>query len=277
MNSILQSRLDGHILIRLAMANRDWRWLQRGLHNIDDELVFEKHDGYVFHDSRGFECGSEDELKIVQAFVRRKACETRLKDRLHAIWCVSFRDLQLRFCEIVFRFCVPMDNDRPSLDLEHIYQICPDENGMSKFNYMNWDWHLTPGILQVPLMALFTKYDQFRRNIKVKLIDKHDHPITETHVKGEAKSVFEQHYTPKLHERSTPFICLESEEFVTDWPIILLISVLQTCTTNANYVLIWLIWLPIHSLVAWLNSCLWLCRRTTWKSAYIMPLNSESL
>jgi hypothetical protein len=66
--------------------------VQRGLHNIEDELVFSNHEGYVFHDSRGFEAGGEDELKLVQDFVRRKSQEKRLKDRLHAIWfvpCVS--------------------------------------------------------------------------------------------------------------------------------------------------------------------------------------------
>ena len=32
-----------------------------------------------------------------------------------------------------------MDNDRPSLDLEHFANICPDKNGMSKLGscFMN--------------------------------------------------------------------------------------------------------------------------------------------
>ena len=66
--------------------------MQRGLHNIHDELVFTNHTGYVFHDSRGFEAGGEDELRIVQDFVRQKSQEKRLRDRLHAIWfvpCIS--------------------------------------------------------------------------------------------------------------------------------------------------------------------------------------------
>jgi hypothetical protein len=50
--------------------------------------MFKSREGYVFHDSRGFEAGGEDELKIVQAFVRRKSREERLKGRLHAIWFV---------------------------------------------------------------------------------------------------------------------------------------------------------------------------------------------
>ena len=61
------------------------------MHNIEDELVFTNHEGYVFHDSCGFECGSQDELKTVQDFVRRKSRVNRLKDRLHAIWFVPLR------------------------------------------------------------------------------------------------------------------------------------------------------------------------------------------
>jgi hypothetical protein len=61
------------------------------MHNIENELVFTNHEGYVFHDSCGFECGSQDELKTVQEFVRRKSREKRLKDRLHAIWSVPLR------------------------------------------------------------------------------------------------------------------------------------------------------------------------------------------
>jgi hypothetical protein len=60
--------------------------MQRGEHEIEDELTFTNHAGYVFHDSRGFEAGDEKELKIVQEFVRRKSQERRLNDRLHAIW-----------------------------------------------------------------------------------------------------------------------------------------------------------------------------------------------
>jgi hypothetical protein len=60
--------------------------MQRGEHDIEHELVFASHDGYVFHDSRGFEGGNKKELEIVQDFVFRKSREKRLKDRLHAIW-----------------------------------------------------------------------------------------------------------------------------------------------------------------------------------------------
>jgi hypothetical protein len=63
--------------------------VQRGEHNIENELRFVSHDGYVFHDSRGFESGDNKELEIVQDFVCRKSQERKLNNRLHAIWFVS--------------------------------------------------------------------------------------------------------------------------------------------------------------------------------------------
>ena len=59
---------------------------QRGEHTIDDELVFSNHTGYVFHDSRGIESGSTEELEILRGFIQRKCGEKRLRERLHAIW-----------------------------------------------------------------------------------------------------------------------------------------------------------------------------------------------
>jgi len=107
--------------------------LQRGQHEINDELIFTNHDGYIFHDSRGFEAGSEDELKAVQEFVKRKSQEKRLKDRLHAIWFVLPVINGCRFTRsrLLFRYCIPMDNNRPVLDLQYFEAICPDKNGMS--------------------------------------------------------------------------------------------------------------------------------------------------
>lgn len=65
-------------------------WLvQRGEHNINDEVIFSSYDSYVFHDSCGFEAGSEVELGIVRAFLNSRLHERRLKNRLHVIWFVS--------------------------------------------------------------------------------------------------------------------------------------------------------------------------------------------
>ena len=110
--------------------------MQRGLHDIDDELVFPNPDrykaGYVFHDSRGFEAGSKDELDTIQKFVKRKSQQKLLRERLHAIWFVfsCIYSCQFTRSRLLFRYCIPMDNDRPSLDLKYFEAIRPDNNGM---------------------------------------------------------------------------------------------------------------------------------------------------
>ncbi|KAH9035533.1 hypothetical protein EDB85DRAFT_867852 [Lactarius pseudohatsudake] len=142
--------------------------MDRGEHTIDDELVFSNHRGYIFHDSRGIESGSTEELGILQNFVRRKCQEARLRDRLHAIW-----------------YCVPMDNQRPQLDLKNFNGICPDEN--------------------VPVIVVFTKYDQFRRNVKINLEDYGNRGDDVTEV---TKKVFQEYYLHPLGDR-VRFVRLE--------------------------------------------------------------------
>ena len=60
--------------------------VQRGVHNITDELVFSSNRGFVFHDSRGIEAGTTNEMETIQAFISERANARRLKDKLHAIW-----------------------------------------------------------------------------------------------------------------------------------------------------------------------------------------------
>jgi hypothetical protein len=77
--------------------------VQRGEHDIEDELTFTQHHGYVFHDSRGFEAGNEEELRIVQEFVRRRSQERRLHNRLHAIWFAPFVICNCKFTSFAFQ------------------------------------------------------------------------------------------------------------------------------------------------------------------------------
>ncbi|KAI9433125.1 hypothetical protein H4582DRAFT_1857035, partial [Lactarius indigo] len=142
--------------------------MDRGEHTIDDELVFSNNKGYVFHDSRGIESGSEDELGILQGFIRRKCGERRLADRLHAIW-----------------YCVPMDNQRPQLDLRFFKDICPDGN--------------------VPVVVVFTKYDQFLRNVQIHV---EDFGSPDDNVSDVAEEQFEEHYLRALGD-GVKFVRLE--------------------------------------------------------------------
>ncbi|KAN0137762.1 hypothetical protein V8E53_004246 [Lactarius tabidus] len=146
--------------------------MERGEHRIDDELVFSNHQGYVFHDSRGIESGSIDELGILRDFIRRKCGERKLRDRLHAIW-----------------YCVPMDNQRPQLDLKFYKDICPDQN--------------------VPVIAVFTKYDQYLRNVEMHLVDYPDEfRYLDNRVSQVAQHQFQEQYLHPLGD-DVRFVRLE--------------------------------------------------------------------
>lgn len=43
--------------------------LERGYHDVDDELIFKSNPGFVFHDSIGFELGSVRAHEVVKKFI----------------------------------------------------------------------------------------------------------------------------------------------------------------------------------------------------------------
>ncbi|KAK7063390.1 GTP-binding protein [Favolaschia claudopus] len=71
---------------------------ERGLHNIRNQLIFKSNPQFIFHDSRGFESGSEEEIHRVKSFITERAEETTLAEQLHAIW-----------------YCLPTETSRPLL------------------------------------------------------------------------------------------------------------------------------------------------------------------
>ena len=101
------------------------------------------------------------------------------------------------------------------------------------------------------MIALFTKFDQFKRNIMIKLEDE-NRDLAE--LDAEVANMFHQHYLARL-SGSPPFVCLESEDFVIQLWCTMLIAVLQECTIMANDVLNLLKKQPMHSQAALLPSC----------------------
>ncbi|KAL4074898.1 hypothetical protein V8B97DRAFT_2022508 [Scleroderma yunnanense] len=59
---------------------------KRGEHNIEDELIFRSNPSFIFHDSRGFEAGSDDEVKLMKKFLSDRAVTMKLENRIHVIW-----------------------------------------------------------------------------------------------------------------------------------------------------------------------------------------------
>ncbi|KAI5988494.1 hypothetical protein F5J12DRAFT_528374 [Pisolithus orientalis] len=67
--------------------------LSRGVHTIEDELVFQSNQQFVFHDSCGFEAGEEAEFDKMKKFVTEHAKATKLEQRIHAIWyCIPLNE-----------------------------------------------------------------------------------------------------------------------------------------------------------------------------------------
>jgi hypothetical protein len=109
----------------------------------------------------------------------------------------------------LFRYCIPTDNDRPLLDIKHIDDICLDKNGTYKTPL--YELRLTWRIVQVPVIAVFTKYDQFKREIKMKLEDQNRDPA---HYDDDVENIFNEQFLGKL-KGSPPFVRLESKNVVT--------------------------------------------------------------
>jgi hypothetical protein len=61
------------------------------------------------------------------------------------------------------------------------------------------------------VIAVFTKYDQFKREVKMKLEDQDRDPA---HVDDDVEDIFNEHFLGSL-KGSTPFVRLESEDIAT--------------------------------------------------------------
>jgi len=85
-------------------------------------------------------------------------------------------------------------------------------------------------VFLVPVIAVFTKYDQFRRDIGFKLEDQNLDPAL---LDSEVEKIFKKEHLAKLRE-SAPFVRLESESFVDQLLCSALNSVMQECTRRAN-------------------------------------------
>jgi hypothetical protein len=105
---------------------------------------------------------------------------------------------------------------------------------------------LTQETLQVPVIAVFTKYDQFRRDVRMKLEDQDQLPGADFDT--EVERIFHEHYLANL-EGSPPFVRLESENFINELSCTMLIVVPKKCTSMVNGAQSLLKGLPTHSLV----------------------------
>ncbi|KAJ7898028.1 hypothetical protein B0H14DRAFT_2675930 [Mycena olivaceomarginata] len=127
---------------------------ERGLHDIENQLIFKSNRQFIFHDSCGFESGSVVETEKVEAFIAQRAKSETLSEQLHAIW-----------------YCLPTDTNRPLLAADEKF-----------FN--------THDTRKVPVIAIFTKFDGLIIKAFTKLLgDELTQMMLATNFKGPLKKV----------------------------------------------------------------------------------------
>jgi GTP-binding protein EngB required for normal cell division len=151
---------------------------ERGIHDIENELIFRSNPQFIFHDSRGFESGSLDEILTVKSFIADRAQNRDLAKQLHAIW-----------------YCLPTDNNRPLLDADRNFFV---EYGNGK----------------VPVIAIFTKFDGLVSTAFGELRDKEKLSIKEAKNKkfGRAQEKLKTHFVDPLQAtacRPSAYVRLE--------------------------------------------------------------------
>ncbi|KAG1788542.1 uncharacterized protein HD556DRAFT_852960 [Suillus plorans] len=101
--------------------------IKRGNNDITNEMVFKSNPGFLFHDSCGFEAGSEEEFEDMKKFISQRVHATKLEERIHAIW-----------------YCIPMDESCRTF-----------QRSEEKFFFECDTGH-------VPVIAVFTKFEALR-------------------------------------------------------------------------------------------------------------------
>jgi hypothetical protein len=86
-----------------------------------------------------------------------------------------------------------MDNQRPELDLKFYKDICPDKSGVLLQTFVT----ISNTSLEVPIIVLFTKYDQFLRNVEMQVLDYPDEYLG-GNVSDAAGKLFQEHYLDPL-------------------------------------------------------------------------------
>ena len=99
-----------------------------------------------------------------------------------------------------------MDNQRPNLDLKFYKDICPDQNGASPWTSIIESYLMHR--FEVPVIVVFTKYDQFLRNVAMHLSDFPDE-YPDSNLPEVAEIRFQEHFLHPLGD-DVRFVRLES-------------------------------------------------------------------
>ncbi|KAJ7230010.1 GTP-binding protein [Mycena pura] len=145
---------------------------QRGIHDIENQLIFKSNPQFVFHDSRGFESGSVDEVDNVKTFIAERAASHELSEQLHAIW-----------------YCMPTDTNRPSLKADEDF-FDTDMKGNGK---------------AFPVIVVFTKYDGLVIEAESQLVaEGRDEKEAEDEAPNRARAILASHFRAPLKRAKYP-------------------------------------------------------------------------
>ncbi|KAJ7683408.1 hypothetical protein B0H17DRAFT_941844 [Mycena rosella] len=139
----------------------------RGLHDIENQLIFKSNPQYIFHDSRGFESGSLEETNKVKAFIAERAGSNTLSEQLHAIW-----------------YCLATDTNRPLLKADEEF-FGTDVTG------------------KVPVIAILTKCDAVDSNAFQHFIDEEEEPVPAL-VDQKAQEMLDERFVDGLKSMGYP-------------------------------------------------------------------------
>ncbi|KAJ7729007.1 hypothetical protein B0H16DRAFT_1734372 [Mycena metata] len=144
---------------------------ERGMSDIENEIMFRSNPLFVFHDSRGIEAGAEHEkdsqlrTEYLWNFLRKRSMSERIKNQIHAVW-----------------FCIPMDEQRaPSAQFE-----------LAFFNARE-----SP----VPIIAVCTKFEAL---LDSEMSGEDDSSDTEEEARQAAQSKFNRTVLQALRGTSHP-------------------------------------------------------------------------
>jgi hypothetical protein len=139
--------------------------LGRGLHDVEHEITYPSRPMFVFHDSCGFEAGSATEMDLLKAFIARRCGTADVSEQVHVIW-----------------YCISGDDERP---------LPPAELRFFEINTG-----------QVPVIAIFTKYDALEIKAYNTLRNEDGLPIVAAlkAAPAAATNLFEKNFLPRLKE-----------------------------------------------------------------------------
>ncbi|KAJ7212660.1 GTP-binding protein [Mycena pura] len=167
----------------------------RGLHDMENQLIFKSNPQFVFHDSRGFESGSVEELENVKTFIAKRAGGKNLSEQLHAIW-----------------YCLPTDTNRPLLKADE-------------------DFFNTDVTGKVPVIVIFTKFDGLVNEAYTELIDSElSHEGAEEKQLEKAQGLLDSHFREPLRRAKylpSDSVQIEAKALTDDTLMLLFVSVQQ--------------------------------------------------